>query len=325
VKLLEEKGKWLEIGRIPNLGHSVPRRSEFPRNYLPEVVVRVRVHLIYLGANHAESHAPLMIPVRRYFKLYAALWKNSVAREMSFKGNFILWIVVELLWFGLQLAFVSVVFSQTQSVGTWSKWQMVLLVGASNFIQQLYQAFFLTNCTNLSELVRTGRLDFLLLLPVNTRFLVSLRAVDLGAFVNAMFGLSVMVYAAAKLNLHPGPAQLAGFGALCVVGVLIHYSLMFILATVCFWTVRAQGIVWGYYNLFNIARMPDEAFRGVFKVAFTFCLPVLLVSNVPVRILADKIVDPRALLSLFVIGVAWALVSEYFWRFSIRRYTSASS
>jgi hypothetical protein len=27
---------------------------------------------------------------KRYFTIYAALWKNSVAREMSFKGNFIL-------------------------------------------------------------------------------------------------------------------------------------------------------------------------------------------------------------------------------------------
>src|ERR1035441_4828768 len=97
--------------------------------------------------------------LKRYLHLYAALWKNSVAREMSFKGNFILWILVEILWFGLQLSFVSVVFSQTESVGTWTKWEMVLLVGASNFIQQLYQAFFLTNCTNLSELVRTGKMD----------------------------------------------------------------------------------------------------------------------------------------------------------------------
>jgi ABC-2 type transport system permease protein len=266
-----------------------------------------------------------LMSFRRYFSLYAALWRNSVTREMSFKGNFILWIVVELLWFGLQLSFVSVVYSQTDSVGTWSKWQMVLLVGASNFIQELYQAFFLTNCTNLSELVRTGRMDFFLLLPVNTRFIVSLRVVDLGAFINALFGLSVMIYAAAKLNLHPGAAQLAGFGALCVVGVLIHYSLMFILATICFWTVRAQGIVWGYYNLFNIARMPDEAFKGAFKAVFTFGLPVLLVSNVPVRILADKSAAPATWLSLLGIGVVWAFISEYFWRFSIRRYTSASS
>ena len=221
--------------------------------------------------------------LKRYLTIYAALWKNSVTREMSFKGNFILWIVVELLWFGLQLCFVSVVFSQTNSVGTWTQWQMVLLVGASNFIQQVYQAFFLVNCTNLSELIRTGKMDFLLLLPVNTRFIVSLRQVDLGAFVNALFAVAVMVYAAAQLHLHPTLAQLAGFCALCVVGILIHYSLMFMLAAISFWTVRAQGIVWGYYNLFNIARMPDEAFRGAFKAVFTFALPVLLVSNVPTR------------------------------------------
>src|SRR5580658_3183312 len=263
--------------------------------------------------------------LKRYFALSVALWKNSVTRETSFKGNFILWIVVELLWFALQLSFVSVVFSQTESVGTWTKWQMVLLVGASNFIQQIYQAFFLTNCTNLSELVRTGKMDFLLALPVNTRFIVSSRVVDLGAFINAAFGLSVMVFAACKLHLHPTFVQLLGFSVLCIVGILIHYSLMFILATICFWTVRAQGIVWGYYNLFNIARMPDEAFHGAFKAVFTFALPVLLVSNVPVRVLADKIASPSACVVLLGLGLIWAAISQWFWRLSLRHYTSASN
>jgi ABC-2 type transport system permease protein len=263
--------------------------------------------------------------LKRYLTIYAALWKNSVTREMSFKGNFLLWIVVELLWFGLQLCFVSVIFSQTNSIGTWTQWQMVLLVGASNFIQQVYQAFFLVNCTNLSELVRTGKMDFLLLLPINTRFIVSLRQVDLGAFVNALFAVCVMIFSAMKLNLHPTFLQLAGFSALCVVGILIHYSLMFMLAAISFWTVRAQGIVYGYYNLFNIARMPDEAFHGAFRAVFTFALPVLLVSNVPVRVLADKIALPSSWLLLLGLGIVWALISEWFWRISVRRYTSASS
>ena len=266
-----------------------------------------------------------MTTLQRYFSLYAALWKNSVTREMSFKGNFLLWIVVELLWFGLQLCFVSVLYLQTNTIGTWTQWQMVLLVGASNFIQQLYQAFFLTNCTNLSELVRTGKMDFLLLLPVNTRFLVSLRVVDLGGFVNALFAACVMIFAAVKLHLHPSLGQFAGFAALCAVGILIHYSLMFILATICFWTVRAQGIVWGYYNLFNIARMPDEAFRGAFKAVFTFALPVLLVSNVPTRVLANTLQSWHSWALLLGVGVTWAVVSEWFWRISLRRYTSASS
>jgi len=263
--------------------------------------------------------------LKRYLSIYAVLWKNSVTREMSFKGNFLLWIVVELAWFGLQLSFVGVLFSQTDFVGTWSVWQVVLLTGASNFIQQIYQAFFLVNCTNLSELVRTGKMDFLLLLPVNTRFIVSLRQVDISSFANAAFAACVMVYAAEKLHLHPTAWQLLGFAALCLVGLMIHYSLMFMLASVSFWTVRAQGIVWGYYNLFNIARMPDDAFRGVFKAVFTFALPVLLISNVPVRVLANKLVSPSAWLVLLGLGIAWALISERFWRYSIRRYTSATS
>ncbi len=263
--------------------------------------------------------------LKRYLKIYAALWKTSVTREMSFKGNFLLWIVVELLWFGLQLSFVGVVFSQTRTVGTWTAWQVVLLTGASNFIQQIYQAFFLVNCTNLSELVRTGKMDFLLLLPVNTRFVVSTRQVDLSSFANAAFAACVMAFAAHKLRLHPTALQLAGFGALCVVGLLVHYSLMFMLASICFWTVRAQGIVWGYYNLFNIARMPDEAFRGVFKAVFTFALPVLLVSNVPVRVLANKLASPAMWLTLLGLGLVWAIISEWFWRQSLRRYTSAST
>jgi ABC-2 type transport system permease protein len=165
----------------------------------------------------------------------------------------------------------------------------------------------------------------LLLLPVNTRFLVSTRQVDLPSFANAALAVCVMFFAAGKLHLHPATAQLLAFAALCVIGLLVHYSLMFMLASVSFWIVRAQGIVWGYYNLFNIARMPDEAFHGAFKAVFTFALPVLLVSNVPARVLADKLTSPSVWLALIGLAVVWALISEWFWRFSIRRYTSAST
>ena len=51
--------------------------------------------------------------VRRYLGIYVALWKNSVTRETMFKGNFLLWIVVELAWFALQLGFISVLYLHT--------------------------------------------------------------------------------------------------------------------------------------------------------------------------------------------------------------------
>ena len=272
------------------------------------------------------SLTPHASRLTRYLGIYAALWKNSVTRELSFKANFLLWIVVELLWFGLQLCFIGVLYLHTNHIGTWTQWQVVMLVGASQFIQQMFQAFFLVNCTNLSELVRTGKLDFLLLLPVNTRFVVSFRQVDLGAFVNAASAVAVMVFAARRMQLAPGALEVFGFLALCAAGIAIHYSLMFLLASISFWTVRAQGIVWGYYNLFQIARLPDEAFsRGLFKTLFTFAIPMLLVSNVPVRVLVSTLSSPKPVALLLAMSLLCFAVSEWGWRSSLRRYTSASS
>lgn len=276
-------------------------------------------------------NAPLSMPpgrpniLARYWTIYLALWKTSVSREMGFKSNFILWIFVELLWFALQLSFIAVIYSHTDHIREWTKWEVVLLMGASHFIQQLFLAFFLTNCVQLSEMIRTGRLDFMLLLPVNTRFILSLRQVDLGGFVNAASALAVMVYAARQLQLWPGVAQVLGFLVLVVAGVLIHYSLMFLLACISFWTVKAQGFVWGYYNLFNIARLPDSAFRGFFKSFFTFVLPMLLVANVPAKLLVNRLGSPFEIVLLLGMSAACLLVSEIGWRWSVRRYTSASS
>jgi ABC-2 type transport system permease protein len=263
--------------------------------------------------------------IRRHAIIYQALWRNSVVREMSFKSNFLLWIVVELLWFGLQLGFIGVIYLHTDHIATWSKWQVILLVGASHFIQQIFQALFLNNCVALSELIRTGRLDFMLLLPMNTRFLISLRQVDLGGFVNAGSALAVMGYAARQLGLAPNAAQIAGFLLLCAAGIFIHYSLMFLLASVAFWTVRAQGIVWGYYSMFNIARYPDAAFQGFFRAFFTFAVPMLLVANVPVKLLINRLGSPVDLLWLLGMGVVCFVISEIFWRFSMRHYASASA
>jgi len=49
------------------------------------------------------------------------------------------------------------------------------------------------------------------------------------------------------------------------------------------------------------------------------------VSNVPVRVLADKLTSPTMWLVLIGLGVVWAFISEWFWRLSLRRYTSAST
>jgi len=267
--------------------------------------------------------------MRRYFEIYAIMFRNSLIREMNFKANFLLWIVVEALWFLGQIVFIEVIFQYVNAIGDWTKWEVILLIGTHQLISQIFQAFFYLNIVNIPELVRTGRMDFIMLLPVDTQFALSTRQFGFDSVINGGVSVAIIGLALSKLGLHPSAGQFLLYGAAIGLGIAIHYSLMFFLTTLSFWIVRAQGLVYGYYNLFNIARYPDSIFPrgGFFKFVFSWIIPVILVANVPARVLiraADgSIVSP--FLHLAAAAFLVLALTRCVWKIALSRYTSASS
>jgi ABC-2 type transport system permease protein len=260
----------------------------------------------------------------RYLRLTFALLRYSLMREMMFKGNFLLWIVVEFAWFCIQLTLIEVIYSHVDTVAGWGKYQMMILMGTSHGVQQLFQFLFMINCMDLPENVRTGKLDFALLQPANSQFLASVRKFDFGSIVNGTIGFCVVAYGVHQLKIDVSLSHLLVFIALVINGALIHYALMLILVTLSFWIVRAQGLVYGYYNLFQISRIPRQAFRGVIRLLFTFALPMLVVANFPAEVLAQGLGGPGVLWAFGIAGF-FLVVSSVWFRFGMRYYTSASS
>src|SRR5436305_2507204 len=93
--------------------------------------------------------------LRRYIEIYSIMLRNSLIREMSFKANFLLWMLVEVLWFVGQIVFFSIIFCNVDRVGDCTKWEVVLLIGTYQMIAQLLQAFLFVNVAAIPELVRT--------------------------------------------------------------------------------------------------------------------------------------------------------------------------
>ena len=89
--------------------------------------------------------------MRRYIEIYSIMLRNSLIRELSFKANFFLWMIVEVLWFCGQIVFFSIIFGNVDRIGDWTKWEVVLLVGTHQMIAQLFQAFFFASATNCSK------------------------------------------------------------------------------------------------------------------------------------------------------------------------------
>ncbi len=264
--------------------------------------------------------------MNRYWQIYWLLLRNSLIREMSFKANFLLWIVTELLWFLGQIIFINVLFLYVDRIGDWTKWEVVLLIGTHQLISQLFQAFFFVNLANLPDLVRTGRLDLMLLLPMDTQFAVSTRQFGMDNIVNAGVGVAIVVFSLGQLGRVPHASQVGWYLVAVLLGVTVHYAIMFTLASMSFWIVRAQGLVVGYFNLVNISRYPEQVFGGVFKLVFTWLIPVILVANAPARILARVSAPPLLLVLQLACAAALAVgLSRLFWLTALRRYSSASS
>jgi ABC-2 type transport system permease protein len=252
--------------------------------------------------------------------------RNSMIREMAFKANFLLWMGVELLWFIGQIIFIEVIFGYVDRIGDWTKWEVVLLVGTHQLIAQIFQAFFYVNLANLPELIRTGRLDFMLLQPIDTQFAVSTKQFGLDNLVNALIGVAFVAAALIKLAVVPTPGQVALYMAAIAMGVVIHYCVLFCLAATSFWIVRSQGLIYGYYSLFNLGRYPDVIFRGLFKFVFSWLIPIIVVTNIPTRLLIRAADSPTPLvLQLVLATVIVAIATRLLWRAALKRYASASS
>ncbi len=262
----------------------------------------------------------------RYLDIYWLMVRNSLIREMNFKANFLLWMLVEFLWFVGQIVFIEVLFQYVDEIGDWTKWEVVALVGTHQIIAQIFQAFFYVNVADLPELVRTGKLDLMLLLPIDAQFAVSTRRFGMDNLVNALVGVAIVAFALTKLGVTPGPTQIGFYIAGVALGVTIHYSIMFSLASMSFWIVRAQGLIYGYFNIFNIGRYPDSVFRGAFKLIFSYIIPVIIVANLPVRALTRALENPfYGFLQLAGASAFVVVASRLFWLFALRRYSSASS
>jgi ABC-2 type transport system permease protein len=265
-----------------------------------------------------------MPTLARYARIWLAQIRYSVVREMMFKTNFFLWIITELAWFGILLCFIQFLYLQVNTVAGWSKWEMVLLVSTNHLVQQIFQTFLMINLTKLPELIRTGKLDFFLAQPAPAQFLVSTRGFEPGSVVNALMAVIVCLVAFVHLGMRISFVGLLLFPGLVALGVLIHYSLMLMLMSLGFWMTRASGFINAYYSLFQIGRLPREAFYGRILFTFTWIVPLLLIANVPARTLLHGLNLHDLAQMALATGMLFT-VSTLIFQAGLRRYGSASS
>ena len=280
-----------------------------------------------------------------YVSVFLTFARNSLVRDMSFRANFIFTCISSMAWAGMNYGLFKVVYQFTNSIGRDSGWgenEFFIFLGTVWLVNSLMQTFCMANMERFSEMIRMGSLDFALLKPIDTQFLISFPRVNWAQLPNGLLGaLLVIVSVNALAAERQGELYLSVWNVLAYLfligcGLCVMYSVMIVLASTSIWLGRNQQLYNFWFYITNFYRYPMEIYQtgtigwSLWGV-FTFVVPILVVSNVPARVLAQPLGTPWKTWEWWFAGLAVLvavvslIVSRFVFKLALRSYRSASS
>lgn len=270
-----------------------------------------------------------------YVRVFGTFLRNALIREMMFKANFLIQIVTRALWFFAQVALFQIIYREVDFISGWTQDQFFAFMATGMLINGIVETFFMPNCANLSEQIRTGRLDFALVKPLDTQFMVSLERVNLAMFSQIALALVLLGVSLSNMSTPVSLTQLLLYALYVGVGVAFFYSMMIVTACTSIFLGRNQGLYdfWFYITVF--ARYPRGIYDGrddsrfeageMLQFGFSFLVPILLVVTVPARIIVGTLEEKSWAIIALCGALAGLAVSRFVFRFSLNHYRSASS
>lgn len=214
--------------------------------------------------------------------------------------------------------------SKTSSVLGWSRADLLVLAAAQSIFLGFFDFFFARNIDRFPRYVERGELDGFLLKPISDRFILSLLNVNYGGLIRLVIGLGFLLY---LLVVYQIPITLTGIFFFIIalgIGSLLLYGIWFSVIILTIWFTRLKNLVDLLYTIRGVTRYPQEIFREVSIYLFVLLFPITIVVARPTEFLLLKH-SPSGIFILFLLTVTILCLSQLFWRFALRFYSSASS
>jgi len=252
-----------------------------------------------------------------------------------FRGNFLITVVTRAFWVCAQITMFEIIYGNVETISDWTRPQYYAFMATGMLINSIIEALFMPNCANFSEMIRTGSLDFVLVKPIDTQFLISCEKMELAMLTTTIWALGLLSYALIQIGDPISVMQVASYLIFIAVGVTFFYSLMIAMASTSIWLTRNQGLYdfWFYITVF--ARYPRSIYDGVdakrlefgeiLQGTFTWIVPILLVVTVPARVIAKGLTEWHYPLVGFGSSVFGLVVSRMLFQWSLRSYRSSGS
>lgn len=259
-----------------------------------------------------------------YLRLWRRLVAMSLMREAEYRASFALSAGEGLLQLVVAGLTISLLYQYTDTIAGWTRAEVLMVLGIYRVVEGLILFQFNPNLWEVPGMIRRGEMDMVLVCPVSSRFIVSARKVELSEMSNVLIGLALTIYAGRLAGVHWGATGVAQALIFGMSGVLLLYCVWFAVVTMAFWLIDTGPLSLVVETLRGTARYPVTFFPGAFRSFLTFIFPVAFATTFPVRALREQ-TDWRMLLAGVAMAAGGLVITQRFWNYAVRNYSSASS
>jgi ABC-2 type transport system permease protein len=259
-----------------------------------------------------------------FFRLSFVFFRVGAMNELQYRVNFVVQLFQTFIAVATGLAGLWLVFNQTNTLGGWTPYQLLAVMGVYTLMGGLIAALIQPNMERLMTDIQRGTLDYLLTKPEDSQVMVSIRELRIWELVNVIAGFAIVAIAVAHLKSTLGLGEALIFLAVLVLGGLMIYSFWLILTTAAFWVVRIDEIVNLFQGVYAAGRYPVGIYPGWLRGGLTFLVPVAFAVTVPAEALTGRL-DGQTVAGAVALTAALLAVARWFWSFGLRRYSGASA
>lgn len=244
--------------------------------------------------------------------------------ELQYRANFFVQLLRSFVALATGLVGLALVFSYTGELSGWSPPELLAVMGVHLLMGGLIRTAIQPNMQRLMGDVQEGTLDFVLTKPTDAQVLVSVREVRIWQATDIVAGAIVLLVAIFQMRATIGFVQgLAFIGTLCL-GAIMIYCFWLVITTGAFWVVDMRNVLELFQGAYQAGRYPIGIYPDWLRTSLTFLVPVAFAVTVPAEALTERL-TMQALAGAIAFTVLLLILSHWFWKLGLRRYSGASA
>src|SRR5687768_4885595 len=158
-------------------------------------------------------------------KLLSAFLKVNIQMSLAYRADTVVNILLNLMWLGWELLSLGIIFNNTDTIGGWDFGELIALLGVFRLVHTLMIALIWPNTEKFNQSIRDGSMDYTLLQPINSMFLVTFSRITVWRAWDLILAAILIVVGVNMSGDTTTPVDILTFILLTVSGSIVIYSL----------------------------------------------------------------------------------------------------